>query len=37
LRTRTLWELEAFGGGTPLTLWTNIDHRFISMSAQTSL
>ena len=31
------WELEALGGGTPLTLWTNIDRRFISMSAQTSL
>ena len=27
------WELEAFGGGTRLTLWTNIDHRFISMGA----
>src|SRR5437899_6177687 len=25
------WELEAFGGGTRLTLWTNIDRRFISM------
>jgi uncharacterized protein YndB with AHSA1/START domain len=23
------WELEAFGGGTRLTLWTNIDRRFI--------
>src|SRR5260370_38885347 len=27
------WELEAFGGGTRLTLWTNIDRRFISMCA----
>jgi uncharacterized protein YndB with AHSA1/START domain len=27
------WELEAFGGGTRLTLWANIDHRFISMGA----
>ena len=27
------WELEAFGGGTRLTLWHNIDRRFISMSA----
>src|SRR5258708_36510653 len=27
------WELEAFGGGTRLTLWTNIDRRFISMGA----
>jgi uncharacterized protein YndB with AHSA1/START domain len=27
------WELEAFGGGTRLSLWTNIDHRFISMGA----
>src|SRR5438445_7710459 len=25
------WELEAFGGGTRLTLWTNIGRRFISM------
>src|SRR5580692_11811862 len=25
------WELEALGGGTRLTLWTNIGHRFISM------
>ena len=25
------WELEAFGGGTRLTLWHNIDRRFISM------
>src|SRR5258708_32064455 len=24
------WELEAFGGGTRLTLWHNIDRRFIS-------
>ena len=27
------WELEAFRGGTRLTLWTNIDRRFISMGA----
>jgi uncharacterized protein YndB with AHSA1/START domain len=27
------WELEAFGGGTRLTLWTNIDRHFISMGA----
>ncbi len=27
------WELEAFGGGTRLTLWTTIDRRFISMGA----
>jgi uncharacterized protein YndB with AHSA1/START domain len=27
------WELEAFGGGTRLTLWTNIGRRFISMGA----
>ena len=27
------WELEAFGGGTRLTLWPNIDRRFISMGA----
>jgi uncharacterized protein YndB with AHSA1/START domain len=27
------WEIEAFGGGTRLTLWTNIDRRFISMGA----
>jgi uncharacterized protein YndB with AHSA1/START domain len=27
------WELEAFSGGTRLTLWTNIDRRFISMGA----
>src|SRR5206468_3627149 len=26
----TRWELEAFGGGTRLTLWHNIDRRFIS-------
>ena len=25
------WELEAIGGGTRLTLWHNIDRRFISM------
>jgi len=27
------WQLEAVGGGTRLTLWTNIDGRFISMGA----
>jgi uncharacterized protein YndB with AHSA1/START domain len=27
------WELEALAGGTRLTLWTNIDRRFISMGA----
>ena len=27
------WELEALGGGTRLTLWANIDRRFISMGA----
>ena len=27
------WELEALAGGTRLTLWTNIGHRFISMGA----
>ncbi|MGC1935544.1 MAG: SRPBCC domain-containing protein [Candidatus Acidiferrales bacterium] len=27
------WELESFGAGTRLTLWTNIGHRFISMGA----
>jgi hypothetical protein len=27
------WELEASGGGTRLTLYTNIDRRFISMGA----
>jgi hypothetical protein len=27
------WELEAFGDCTRLTLWTNIDRRFISMGA----
>jgi hypothetical protein len=27
------WQLEAFGDGTRLTLWTNIDRRFISMGA----
>ena len=27
------WELEEFGGGTRLTLWHNIDRRFISMGA----
>src|SRR4029077_3223942 len=29
----TRWELEAFGGGSRLTLWHNIDRRFISMGA----
>ncbi|MBZ5624607.1 MAG: SRPBCC domain-containing protein [Acidobacteriia bacterium] len=29
----TRWELEAFGGGTRLTLWHKIDRRFISMGA----
>jgi hypothetical protein len=28
-----LWELEASDGGTGLTLWTNIDRRFISWGA----
>jgi Activator of Hsp90 ATPase homolog 1-like protein len=27
------WELEAFGGGTRLTLWHNIDRRFITWGA----
>ena len=27
------WELEAFGSGTRLTLWTSIDRRYISMGA----
>jgi Activator of Hsp90 ATPase homolog 1-like protein len=27
------WDLEAFGGGTRLTLWHNIDRRFISWGA----
>ncbi len=27
------WELEAFGGGTRLTLWQNLDRRFVSMGA----
>jgi uncharacterized protein YndB with AHSA1/START domain len=27
------WKLEALGGGTRLTLWTNIDRRFIAMGA----
>jgi uncharacterized protein YndB with AHSA1/START domain len=27
------WELEGFSGGTRLTLWHNIDRRFISMGA----
>src|SRR5947208_633806 len=29
----TRWELEAVGSGTRLTLWTNIDRRFISWGA----
>lgn len=29
----TRWELEAIGGGTRLTLWHNIDRRFISWGA----
>jgi uncharacterized protein YndB with AHSA1/START domain len=31
--TETRWELEPFGSGTRLTLWTNIDRRFISWGA----
>ena len=27
------WQLQAIGGGTRLTLWTNIGHRFIAMGA----
>ncbi len=27
------WELESFGGGTRLTLWTNIARHFVSMGA----
>ena len=27
------WELEAFGGGTRLTLWHNINRNFIAMGA----
>lgn len=27
------WQLEEVGGGTRLTLWTNIGHRFIAMGA----
>lgn len=27
------WELEAFGGGTRLTLWYSLDRRYISMGA----
>ena len=27
------WELEAIGGGTRLTLWTNIGHRYMAMGA----
>lgn len=29
----SVWKLEAFDGGTRLTLWHNIDRRFISMGA----
>jgi len=29
----TRWELEALGGGTRLTLWHDLDRRFISMGA----
>ena len=29
----TRWELETFGSGTRLTLWTNIDRRFVSWGA----
>src|SRR5262249_12710402 len=29
----TRWELEALAGGTRLTLWHNIDRRFVSMGA----
>jgi hypothetical protein len=29
----TRWELEGFSGGTRLTLWHNIDRRFIAMGA----
>jgi uncharacterized protein YndB with AHSA1/START domain len=29
----TRWELEAFGGGTRLTLWHSIDRRFIAWGA----
>ncbi len=29
----TRWELEAMDGGTRLTLWTNIDRRFVSWGA----
>ena len=29
----TRWELEAVGSGTKLTLWTNIDKRYIAMGA----
>jgi hypothetical protein len=29
----TRWELESFGGGTRLTLWSNIDRRFIAWGA----
>jgi hypothetical protein len=31
--TDTRWELEPLGGGTRLTLWANIDRRFISWGA----
>jgi uncharacterized protein YndB with AHSA1/START domain len=29
----TRWELEPLGGGTRLTLWTNIDRRFVAWGA----
>jgi len=29
----TRWELEPFGGGTRLTMWHNLDRRFIAMGA----
>ena len=31
--TDTRWELEPFAGGTRLTLWTNIDRRFVAWGA----
>ena len=32
-RTAMRWELEGVSGGTRLTLWTNIDRRYMSMGA----
>ena len=32
-RNAIRWQLEAVGAGTRLTLWHNIDRRFISMGA----